>query len=430
MIEVVELSKGPKKPPYYWVDQETGMGYWSPKKHMRDAGFANVRCGRDGPEAQAIAWMWAKRWKDHKAGKLTGNPREVWPAGSLGEAFERFRRTSEWARKALRTREDWDRGWNLIKPVFGSQDPKTVTLEEMSLWYAGDPEDPEIPHLLHDDPKKGGVGIREAHRAVKIWRALWQVAAALKYCKADEDPSFGIRRKTPKGRSERWDFEEVRRLVKRAIRMRRYGLACILATMWDSQFSPVDARTLRARHRAYDGGRLIFDRSEGRTKSEEGQEKAVVGTLSRRSERLVRWYIAQQFGDADLHPDTILFLSPGSQPVSRKATLEGEWGGNHGGGRPRQQAPYSKDLLSKDFARVREAEFGVSETRKMIDMRRSASVEAVAGQVDPGALAAKMGNTIDESRELQKTYLPAQVAVVRLADEARLVGRRRLRKKE
>jgi hypothetical protein len=427
MIEAEDVKKGPKKPPYYWVDQETGMGYWSPKKHMRDAGFANIRCGRDGPEAQAIAWMWAKRWKDHKSGVLAGNPREVWPSGSLGEAFERFRRTSEWSRKAPRTREDWDRGWNLIKPVFGAQDPKTVTLEDMSLWYAGDPDDPGVPHLLHPDPAKGGVGVREAHRAVKIWRALWQVAAALKYCNRDEDPSFGIRRKTPKGRSARWDFEEVRRLVKRSLRMRRRGLACVLAIMWDSQFSPVDVRTLRARHRKIVGGRLVFDRNEGRGKAQQGEEKAVVGTLSRRTERLVNWYLAEQFGKAELHPDTILFLSPGSEPVSRKGK-KGEWGGNHGGGKPRQQGPYSKDLLSKDFGRVREAEFGVTETRQMIDMRRSASVEALAGQVDPGVLAAKMGNTIDESRELQRTYLPAQVAVVRMADEARVVGRRRLRK--
>jgi hypothetical protein len=66
----------------------------------------------------------------------------------------------------------------------------------------------------------------------------------------------------------------------------------------------------------------------------------------------------------------------------------------------------------------------------MIDMRRSGSVEAVAGAVDPSALAAKMGNTIDESRELQKTYLPNQVAVVRMVDEARVIGRRRLRKEQ
>lgn len=406
------------KIPYYWVDKATGFGYWSPKKHMKDKGFENVPCGKDGPEAWKIAKKWADKWKDYKVGKT--DDIKVWPDGSIGEGFQRFKRLGEWSSKKPRTREDWDRGWAHIAPIFGDRKPKDITLDDMSLWYHGDPDDETIRGLLQK------LGVREAHRAMKIWRALWQVLAAMKYCDAANDPSFGIRRKTPQGRSARWNFEEARRLVKRAIRMRRFGLACIIAGAWDSQFSPVDVRTLRARHRTYVKGRLVFDRNEGRGKAEEGQEKAVIGTLSVRTERLMRWYFKHQFGEAELHPDTILFLSPGAEPVSREGRL-GQWGGDCGGGRPRNQAPYSKDLLSKDFARVRDAEFGLLEERKLSDMRRSASVEAVAGEADPAALAAKMGNTIDESRELQKTYLPNQVAVVRMVDDARVIGRRRLK---
>ena len=39
----------------------------------------------------------------------------------------------------------------------------------------------------------------------------------------------------------------------------------------------------------------------------------------------------------------------------------------------------------------------------------------------------KMANSIDENRELQKTYLPNQLAVVRLADAGRVKGRQRMR---
>jgi hypothetical protein len=46
-----------------------------------------------------------------------------YPARSLGEAFKRYRRTDEWARKAPRTREDWGRGWRRIKPIFGDWNP-------------------------------------------------------------------------------------------------------------------------------------------------------------------------------------------------------------------------------------------------------------------------------------------------------------------
>jgi hypothetical protein len=378
------------KIPYYWVDR-WGNGYWTPKKHMRDAGFGNVACGPDGPEAHAKAMAWVQRWRDFQAGKITAV--ETWPEGSVGEGFQRFRDTGEWQRKAPRTREDWERGWVYIKPIFGDRAPSDLTLEDLSLWYNGDPNDPSVKGLVDR------AGIREAHRAVKVWRALWQVIASLQYCHPDRDPSFGIRRITPKGRSARWSEGETVRLVKRAIRMNYHGAACIIAICWDTQFSPVDARTLRARHLIRQKAGVVFDRTEeGRTKSEAG----VLGTLSPRSQRLVLRYIEATFGSAELHPDAFLF-------------------------RTRTGDPYSKNVLGKDFRVIRIAEFGTSETRQLQDMRRSAAIEAVAGEVDPSALAKKMGNTIDESRELQNTYLPAVTEVVRIADQARLVGRRRLR---
>lgn len=107
---------------------------------------------------------------------------------------------------------------------------RTVTLEHVDAWY----------HAL-----KVVKSVAEAHRAMKIWRALWQVAAAMHYCPADQDSSFGIRRETPKGRSAAWEEGEVVKLVKEAWRRKRYGLACIIAINYDSQFAPIDARSLR-----------------------------------------------------------------------------------------------------------------------------------------------------------------------------------------
>lgn len=62
-----------------------------------------------------------------------------------------------------------------------------------------------------------------------------------------------------------------------------------------------------------------------------------------------------------------------------------------------------------------------------MDFRRSGVIDAVAGNVDPMHLAGKMANSIDTNKELQATYLPQRAQVVRLADEARLRGRERLR---
>jgi hypothetical protein len=59
---------------------------------------------------------------------------------------------------------------------------------------------------------EANVSLREAHRCIKIWRALWRVAAALKYCQRDADPSLGVRNVEPKPRQAVWEHGEVVRL--------------------------------------------------------------------------------------------------------------------------------------------------------------------------------------------------------------------------
>ncbi len=91
--------------------------------------------------------------------------------------------------------------------------------------------------------------------------------------------------------------------------------------------------------------------------------------------------------------------------------------------------PYTKDKLDQDFRFVREAVFP-GDNRCLMDMRRSGAVEANAGDVKAETLSAKMANSIAQSSKLQRTYLPKQVQTVRLVDEARKLGRQRLRKNE
>jgi hypothetical protein len=186
------------------------------------------------------------------------------------------------------------------------------------------------------------------------------------------------------------------RLVKTAWRKGFQGLACVIAVAWDSQFSPVDIRSLRARHRAVIGGRLIFDRqTEGRTKT----GRAAIGTVSPRTERLVNTYL-----DAlkiEMHPDAILF-------------------------RNRSGNAYREDTLGDDFATVRELVFP-GDRRRLMDMRRSGVVEAIAGDAGPMGLAAKLANSIQRSNALHRTYAPVDLEAVRNTDDARLKGRRKMR---
>lgn len=83
------------------------------------------------------------------------------------------------------------RAWFHIGRVFGDVRPHTVMLEHIS-GFRGMVE--------------GKVSRREAHRVIKIWRALWRVSAAMGYCQRDADPSLGVRNKEPERRQALWSY--------------------------------------------------------------------------------------------------------------------------------------------------------------------------------------------------------------------------------
>ena len=106
----------------------------------------------------------------------------------------------------------------------------------------------------------------------------------------------------------------------------------------------------------------------------------------------------------ELHPDAVLF-------------------------RTRTGEAYCREPLAHDFADVRALTFP-GDKRRLMDMRRSGVVEAVAGDARPVGLAAKLANSIGRSNTLHKTYAPVDIEAVRNTDAARLKGRRRMRARE
>jgi integrase len=322
------------------------------------------------------------RWRRCAADNLSPEHAEeltVYPPRSIGEVFRRYRRTNEWAAKAPRTREDWWRGWKRIKPIFGDTDPRTVTLEDISEWRKA----------IEDT-----VSLREAHRAVKIWRALWKVVAALGYCVRDADPSLGVRNSAAKGRSATWTEGEAVRLYKRVWREGYYGLAALIAVSWSTQLSPGDVRALRASQLAKDGRGMAFFAERGKT------GKPVGGVLSDRALAAMQGYLGKL--GLKLHGEAYIF-------------------------RNRSGAPYSKDTLGDDFRAVRVAVFGEVDKRTLADFRRSGAQEAIAGDATPAALAHAMGNTLSTSNMLFAPYCPVNTATITSVMEARRRGRAKLR---
>ena len=279
------VSMGKIKIPYYTVI--AGRGYWRPTRKMRALGFQIVRCGADGPEAWALAAEWNKRWQAVRKGdapalvnldQLSRDQAESarrYPPGSIGVAFQVYIRTPEWAARTYLTREKiWWPAWFRIREMWGDVAPDTITFEMMSKWRAA-------------LERKHGRGV--AHKTLRVWRTFWKIMLGMKIART-ADPSLGIRNRAPTPRWQRWSEGETVRLVKAAWRHGYRGLACIVAVAWDTQFSPVDVRTLAARHRATVGGRLVFDRqAEGRAKT----GRAAIGTVSARTERLVETYLGR-----------------------------------------------------------------------------------------------------------------------------------------
>jgi len=379
------------KIPYYTAI--ASRGYWRPTPKMRALGFQIIRCGPDGPDAWAIAAEWNARWQAVRKGdapplvnldQLTNEEAEAarrYPAGSIGAAFQVYIRTPEWTARAQLTRDKiWWPAWHRIRDMWADVSPDTIKFEMISRWRAG-------------LEKRHGRGV--ANKTLKVWRALWKIMLGMKVAHTP-DPSTGIRNLAPPPRWQRWSEGEAVRLVKIACRAGYRGLACIVAVAWDTQFSPVDVRTLAARHRGVIGQRLIFDRqAEGRIKT----GRAAIGTLSPRTERLVTTYLSTL--QIELHPDAVLF-------------------------RTRSGAPYSRETLGHDFAVVRALAFP-GDRRRLMDMRRSGVVEAIAGDAGPLGLAAKLANSIGRSNALHKTYAPVDIEAVRNTDAARLRGRQRIR---
>jgi hypothetical protein len=382
---------GKVKLPYYVVVK--GRGYWRPHPRMCQHGFQIVRCGPDGPEAWQLAEEWNRRWQAFrkgdapppneigKASRMEAEAARRYPPGSVGTAWQAFIRTPEWSRRALSARNKvWWPAWFRIREIWGDIAPDTITFEQMSRWRAA----LEKQH-----------GRSVAHKTLRVWRTFWPIMQGLKIA-IGTDPSRGVRNTAPAPRHQRWSEGEAVRLVKRAWRAGYHGLACIIAVAWDTQFSPVDVRTLAERHRAIVGGRMIFDRQvDGRAKT----GRAAIGTLSRRAERLVSTYLAGL--GAERLPEAMLF-------------------------RTRSGKAYQDARLSRDFEAVRELVFP-GDKRCLMDMRRSGTVEAIAGGADAVRLSAKLANSIGRSNELHKTYAPVEIEAVRSTDEARLQGRRKMR---
>ena len=386
-----------------------GRWRWRPTATMRAKGFKLTTFGREltaADKMRAIAlgdeWDRVRRGQSEQA-----NAEPIYPIGSYGDGFQRAMKLREAERvakakvqsKEQEKRDDWPRAWRWLS-IFADCDPRTIQPEH---FLAIDPKTGQASGLVPEI--EATVSTTERHRVIKVHRALWKKLAAMNYCDKDADPSLVFANTAPPPRQDVWQHREVVRLVQRAWRENKRGLAAAIAVAWDTMLSPIDVRKLTAGQRAKDKTGAIFFVDRAKT------GRAAAGTLTRYSQAILESYIATL--GCDLLDNTPLFRTAGSEPGPK-------------GGRRWAPQPYSKDLLEKHFAEIRALVFGSDERRQLADLRRSGHVEGDAGGATPADASSKMANTISASNRLRKTYNPVNIVSVRRFDEARKLGRKQL----
>ena len=162
-----------------------GRWRWRPTKDMRRAGFRLINLGsgtmvdgRRAPSAEDMtrALKLNEAWDRHRFGLPDADVEaHRFPIGSIGEAYLRVMslRASERSANGIvwtseqTSRDDWPRAWKWIEPLFADCDPRSIKPEQL----IGDQARPDELGLRPLVAQK--VSESEAHRVIKVWRALW-----------------------------------------------------------------------------------------------------------------------------------------------------------------------------------------------------------------------------------------------------------------
>lgn len=372
--------------------KKRGKLFWQPTADMRALGFEAKPLGEDTEAARSEAKRLAAAWDKARAELDTVTS---YPPGVFGAYWDRMKGTKKepsawWASKAVRTRDDYERAW-----VY------------MDAWHPRDTDGKQTgPTLSRTVITKISTELCEQFYAFMAATyspsERWRAIKALKILLADAvvrlrlgyaSPAAKLVNPQPKGRSSIWLGAELEDLAAAAAIAGFEGMSLAIETAWETMFSPVDVRTLRPRQLKHDGKGFYVHGSRGKT----GKETfaAISDTLGL---ALTAYIERQGRKEAD------------ETPVFRQR--DGE-------------AYRTKDTFGGDFRDVREVIFP-GDTRQLLDIRRSANVEADAAGADKKTMGELLANGLADSKFLDETYTPPTVAKAREVAEQRIQGRAKL----
>src|SRR5215831_10568740 len=154
-----------------------GCWRYRPSAAMRGHGFRFIAFGPEITlkEKQRVIALNAD-WDRIRTGLQVKRPRAPdYPAGSVGDGYLRAIELRKLEREAngvvwtkeQESRDDWPRAWKWLEVAFGDADPRTIEPEMLIKLRAA------ISTKVSES---------EAHRVIKVWRALWKKMAVMSYC--------------------------------------------------------------------------------------------------------------------------------------------------------------------------------------------------------------------------------------------------------
>ena len=383
--------------------KKRGNLFWQPTKEMRELGFLPKPLGPDGPAAQAEALKLYAAWQ-----KAQGERGQVthYPAGTFGAYWDRLRGSklkpsTWWSKKSVRTREDYERGWRYIdawRPADDKGQPIGPTLSRTVITRITT----ELCEQFNAD-LVATISPRERWRAIKALKILL-ADAVVRLRLGYASPADKLANPQPAGRSAIWLGAEIEDLAAVAAIAGFEGMGLAIETLWQTMFSPVDVRTLRPSQLKRDCEGFYVHRRRTKTQAE-----AFAAISDELGQALAAYIARQDRAEAD---DTPIFRTRADR--------------SDRGGRPPQAVAYkTKDLFAKDFRFVR----GIllpDDERQLLDIRRSANVEADAAGADRKTMGELLANGLADSRFLEETYTPPTVAKAREVAQKRALGRVKL----
>ncbi len=359
-----------------------GVRYWEPSKKLRALGFKPKHWPDDaeGREKARLETARAKKAKE------TRQPAPAYREGSLAHFWHHFR-IRLWERVehreiATRTAEEYDIAWLRIGPALGDTIITDITPDHITDFYRD---------LGRDHSP------RTRHRAIAKLRAILQDAVARRVIPVD--PTQHIRNRKPKARQAFFAPEEIALMVQAAAKLSMTSMSLCIRLMYETARAPVDARNLNEGALCMSPEGPYIDRA---------REKTGVDGYQAISQELyddILAYIATL--GVSLHPDAPIFRRH-APPIRKRRKVE-PW--------------KDSDEFARDFAIVREAALGAGETRRAMDIRRTANLEAALGEASPEDRAALLANGLDKDKSLDAVYTPPTLIAARRANAAREAGR-------